>query len=165
MYIANATRQNFRFCFRLPESQKVQVCEIPSGSQAMLGQNWTEGEQQSVLKQLEKFGGREHTEARRGLRNFDSGILYSMDKPVASNEIEYGNEQHLDAAQDRAVKQATLSALAADQANRDKKTKKRKAKKVSVEVAKHGDPRKGEDEPMMNVEISEEGSTSEKLPV
>ena len=167
LYVANATRQNFRFCYRLPEAQKSMVAEIPSGRQVDLDsqKKLTTENVDYLVKQLERYGARPAKEARGSLRDFNGGILYSTSAPVKSGEIEYGNEQHLDAAQDRSVIQATRSAVAADHAHRDKRTGKRKAKSVTTEVMKHGDPRKGEDEPLMSVTVAEDGDPNAKIPV
>lgn len=164
LYIANSTRQNFRFHFRIPENNKAMTLEIPSGQQREVGKDWNEAQYEACISQLERYGARKAEEAHGALRNFNSGILYSH-KIIKSDEIVYGNEQHLDAAQDRSVTQATRTALAADQNHRDKRTKKRKAKSVTTEVLKHGDPRKGEDEGLMSVTVSDDGARDAKLPV
>lgn len=164
LYIANATRQNFRFHFRIPENDKAMILEIPSGQQREVGKGWTDESYQACVSQLEKYGARKAEEAHGALRNFNSGILYSH-KIIKEDEIVYGNEQHLDSAQDRSVTQATRTALAADHNHRDKRTRKRKAKSVTTEVLKHGDPRKGEDEGLMSITVSEDGARDEKLPI
>lgn len=138
MFIANTTRQHHRFAYRLPEGNKVLIAEINSGGQLEIGQDFTPEQISAVVRQLERFGAREAKDARRSLRDFDGGILYSIDKPITRPEIEYAHEQNLDSAQDRSVRQATRAALASDQ--RDKKTGKRLSRATTVEVEEKDDP-------------------------
>ena len=166
MYIANSSRQDFRFHFRLPESNSTIVEDIPSGQQVEIGKGWSDGALQAMMQQLERYGAREAKEARRGLREFDSGLIYSLDKPVSENEIYYAWEQKLDYNKERAVNQATRSALSADVPHRDKG--KRQAKEVGIEVEAEGDPKTEGRKGLMDVTVTPDGATNvdgKELPI
>lgn len=164
LIIANCTRSRFIFHARVPEHDKVRRVEVASGHQEFFPGDLNEEQLKSVVNQLERYGGRNRPEIRGKLKDF-TGIAYSLNKPLSESEIVSANEAQLDNAQNRSVAQATNSALAADRAFRDKKSpKKRTVKSVSVEVLERSDARSDE-RPMMNIEISENGSTTAKLPV
>ncbi len=164
LFIANSTRSRFVLNVRVPEIQKIMRLEIPSGHQCSFPIDMNQGQLDDVLKQLERYGARKRESVHGKLQDF-TGLVYSLDKPISADEIKAGNEQQLDAAQDRSVKQATRSALAAELSFRDPKAKsKRSAKSVGVEVLKKESARSDE-VPMMSLEISENGSQSARLPM
>lgn len=164
LFIANCTRSRFIFHASIEKGSKARRLDIASGHQEIFPGDLNQEQLAYVVTQLERYGGRKRADIRGKLEKF-TGIAYSLDKPLSEDEIIAGNEAQLDAAQNRSVAQATNSALAAERAFRDPKTpKKRSVKTVGVEVLKKTDAR-GDEVPMMNIEITENGSTSAKLPV
>lgn len=164
LYIANCTRQNFILNVRVPEG-KVMRIDIPSGHQVHFPTSLNPDAKEHVLHQLHRYGGRPRADVRGKLENF-TGIVYSLDKPISEDEIVGANEDQLDAAQTRSVEQATRSALASDLANRESQKgsgrRKRKAKSTGVSVVRKDSER--HEEPMMDIEITDEANQKVKLP-
>ena len=138
LYIANATKQTFRFMHRVPETGKTLVVDIPSGQQRAIGDNWSSAQKDVAIAHIERFGGRAVTDTRITPSDFD-GVLYSH-KPIVAERIEQLHGVVVDKQEARSVKEATRSALAFDVANRDK-TGKRRAKVSEVEVEQEQDKR------------------------
>ena len=135
LYIANTTQQTFRFMHRGPEMVRDLVLDIPSGMQHVCGENWNKQQLESAINHLERFGGRSVTDSRIKPDEFD-GLMYSVDKPISSDRIHDANEVFKIKQQQRAVNEATKSALAFDVATREgkKANGKRLAKVSEVEV-------------------------------
>lgn len=158
MFIANASRQDFRFQFRVPEHPKIMFEDIPSGGQIELGKDWGNEVIQSIVEQLQRFGAREAKDARGALRRFDSGLIYSVNKPVSQNEIFYAWEEKLDNAQDRSVYQASRASAAADLFHRENGNPhgKRLAREVGMEVERAGDPNRDGRQPLINLTVADD---------
>jgi len=157
LFIANCTRSRFIFNVRVPESNKLMRLEIPSGQQRTFPMDLNPEQREGVLEQLHRYGARKRADVHGKLENF-TGLAYSLDKPLTTDEIVSANEDQLDSAQNRSVEQATRSALAADLNFRDKGSKnKRTARKVEIEVLQKTDGR-SDPTPMMDLSIDETGS-------
>lgn len=131
IYIANCTKQTFRFCFRQPESGRILILDIASGKQEMFGQSMDASHNAIAVNMLESFGARNHKQMSTDIKDFD-GILYSLDKPILADDIEAAHEVLVDKQEKRSATEATRSALAFDAAG--KKNGKRMAKVSAVEV-------------------------------
>ena len=165
LFVANSTRSRFILNVRVPEINQAIRLDIASGCQRSFPLDLSESQWKDVSEQLARFGARKRSDVHGKLDKF-TGLVYSLDKPISEDEIVAAFEDQIDSAQTRSVTQATRSALSADLAWRDKNNPKgkRKASSVKVEVLKKTDGRK-RDEPLFDLEISEQGSRSANLPV
>ena len=113
LYIANTTRQHHTIQVRVPESNRVLLIHIRSGSQWESGTNLSETQLNAIVEHVERFGGRPITSLKgRKIIGF-SGYIYSNRK-IPIDSIMAGHELVIDEAQDRSVQAATASALAND---------------------------------------------------
>jgi hypothetical protein len=141
LYIANATKQNWRFWYRLPEAKDRQFIQIASGTQVMVGVQWTASETDYVVKELEKLGARPASDTNRKLDSGD-GILYRLNKVISEDEIVEGHQAVVEHQQERAVNEAVKSAAAFDIASREGKSARgRRLAKVSEVSVKQDLPR------------------------
>jgi DNA-binding PadR family transcriptional regulator len=164
IYIANCSRQELDMPISIPEYSKLYYVRISSGRETEI-KNLNPIQVEYVVAHLERFGARKRSEVRGKLDKFNSGTIYSLDKPINEDEIVAANEEHLDNAQERSVYQITRSALAADQAMRDKNDKrKRLAREVSVEIEEEH-PVKGRKPIKMGLTVSANGDPNANLPI
>jgi organic radical activating enzyme len=170
IYLANATRQHLKHCYRVLESNQLSMVEIDSGRQVVIGENWNQPQVEGFISHLEKCGFRRATETSRQLPEF-AGYLYSIDKPVLEDQIYQGNEALIEHQEYRSASEATKAALAVDRANRaPKDPRKRLAKAVEVTVEQDIPPREKPTgkEVNMNITIAEDGAVDNrtaKLPI
>lgn len=164
LFISNCTRSHWALNLRFPEGKAIRI-GIPSGHQRPFPVDLNQEQLENVIGQVEKLGGRPRVDTHGKLNKF-TGLIYSTDKPLNEKEIKGAHEDQIDHAQNRSVAQATRSALAADLnwTDEHKPRGKRRAKTVGVSVSKK-DSERGTEVPMMDIEISESGSTREKLPI
>ncbi len=157
LIIANTTRQNHVYNIRVPEHKLLRL-DVPSGQQRTFPLSLNADQQDFVLRQLERFGAVPRSKVHGKVENFISGCVFSLDKPLTEEEFKMANEDQLDAAQDRSVKQAVRLVKAADLAHRENNQVrgKRALKSLEVSVSAKTDKRGGEI-PMMDVEIVEGG--------
>jgi len=145
------------------------VAEIGSGYQSDLDpKNRLSAEAlQSIISQLEKYGARPAKEAHGAIRQFDSGILYSVTKPVESSQIEYANEAQLDEAQNRSVEKATNAAIATGSSEITKSKKSGNGEEMisglNTEIEVRGNPRAGKKKKLMSVTVDESASPDAKI--
>lgn len=163
LFIANCTKQNFHFVFRIPEFRTPSRVEIPSGQQRNLAKEFNLNAKQieAVVKQCERFGFRRVDEISRKVENF-SGFLYSA-KTVTSDNISCAHEIKEDCQNLISAQEATKGVLAFDKGSRDK-SGKRLASEVEVEVIEQEDPRqrKKDKKVHMKMGISEKGGALPK---
>jgi hypothetical protein len=165
MYVANTTKQNFVFNFRVGEESRVRAYPIASGNQIEIGRDYNPAQIGQIVTQLERFGGRPARDAKGKLDRFP-GILYSLDKPIPVDQIELGHEAVKEAQQIRAAEEVTRSALGLDASQRDARTGKRKARSTSLEITQdipRGSKAKG-DEVVFGLTVSPDGSSNVTLP-
>ncbi len=153
LYISNTTKHHHRVCFRIPEHNRFQVVEIPSGHQVALGKTWSQAQRDAVIKQLQTYGAREVNEKLERV----TGLLYRVEKVVKSEEILEGHAAVVDMQERRSAAEATKSALAFDQSSR--KGGRRVAKITEVEVVQDLPPktRPSGDEIKMRVSVEPDG--------
>jgi Arc/MetJ-type ribon-helix-helix transcriptional regulator len=170
IYLANCTLQHLKHCYRLRESGKLSMVEIDSGRQAVLGENWNDSQVEGFIQHLESCGFRRSNETSRKLPEF-GGLLYSVGKPIAEEQIHHGNEALVEHQEYRSASEATKSALAFDTANRMPKDKrKRLAKITEITVEQDIPPRQKAtgNEVKMHLTIAEDGhadNRTAKLPI
>lgn len=133
MYIANTTKQRILLNFRVPETTKIAVLEIQSGQQVQTGDRWTIPQRNSVVEFLESFGAKPASAVNGKLSEY-SGMLYSLDKPVASERIQNAHETVVAEQMQTSSDELTKAALGVDAGTRDKRTKRRRAKQTTLSV-------------------------------
>lgn len=170
IYLANATRQHLKHCYRLRESSKLSMAEIDSGRQVLVGENWSDSQVEGFIEHLERCGFRRAAETSRKMPEF-AGYLYSIGKPVAEDQIHYGNDALIEHQEYRSASEATKSALAFDSANRAPKDKrKRLAKITELTIEQDIPPRQKAtgNEVKMQLTVAEDGhadNRTAKLPI
>lgn len=165
IYLANTTKQHWNHCYRAPESNRAQMVQIPSGQQAMIGQQWTKEQTDAVLVELEKFGARPAIDTNGKLDKFP-GLLYSTSKPISEHQIHAGHEAVVEHQEKRSAEEAVRSAKAFDVSTRAQKGRgKRLAKVTGVEV--HQDLPRGQrptgNEVDFSVTVDESASSDLKI--
>ena len=85
MFVANATKQNVDFVYRLPESTNLRSQTIPIGRQVPLAGDLTKPEIDAIIAQYSKYGLIEASTIDQS-RTFH-GLCYSIDKPVPSTKM------------------------------------------------------------------------------
>lgn len=151
LYIANTTRQNFRFNYRLPEMAEHSFVNIASGCQELLPHELSGVHVvESVLTQLHRFGAVEVSDIGERIKGF-SGLTYSLSKPVKVDRIEQGAAAVVSSAEDRSVSEVLKGVKRADiRARENAGTDKehRVARDIEVEIIEQGDPRKPSSDPI-----------------
>lgn len=166
IYIANTTKQTIQHSFRAPESDRTQMIEIPSGQQSEIGQNWNSHQTDIVVKHLEIFGARNINALKGSLKDY-SGMLYSTNKPITTEQIEGGHEAVLEHQQNRSVAEVTKNALAFDNVTQKNGKGQRLASETEVTVKQDIAPktkRTGK-EVDFSLSVSEQGNPNARLPV
>lgn len=88
LYIANATRQNYEFTYRLPEAPGAKVQTIPVGGQVIIaGGNLTTTDVDYILSQYKQYGLVSAEEMDNGRVPF-SGLAYSLERPISADRLE-----------------------------------------------------------------------------
>lgn len=85
MYIANATKQNMDFIYRLPEVKGLRVQTIPIAGQIQITGDLNQIQVDAIIEQHGKYGMIPVEEVDRA-RAF-TGLCYSIDKPVPVAKI------------------------------------------------------------------------------
>lgn len=159
MYIANTTKQIQIPYFRVPEMKQPMHPVIPSGTQVEVGKTWNTFQVDSVIRQLEKFGARNAAEMKHATMLKYSGILYSIGKPISSDKIEDAHSVVVEEQAERSYKEMAKTALSIDAAQRDRSTRKRKAKSTTFEITEDLAPRtkpRG-DEAKLSITVTPDG--------
>jgi hypothetical protein len=138
LYVANSTRQDVVFHFRLPEKAKMYRLTLSSGRQDMI-KDMSQNDVEAIVKHLERYGAVKRSGVRGKLKEF-VGYIYSLDKPINEDEFHYGSEEVIDAAQNRSVVEATKAAMASELVSRNKVVKGQKAKRTVVGFEQEGGP-------------------------
>ncbi len=86
MFVANATKQNVNFLYRIPEQQGVRVQEIAIGAQVQLSGDLDRVAIDYIIEQHSRYGLIPADSVDR-TRDF-TGMCYSIDKPVDVGKIE-----------------------------------------------------------------------------
>jgi hypothetical protein len=140
IYLANATRQHYKFFYRVPENKRSFFVDIPSGYQERIGKDWSPEQQTSVIAQLEAIGAKQVPQISGKMENF-SGLVYSTSKPVSEDKIHQANEVVISDAEKRSIDTAQKAARTFDLTTREKKGKGRRlARETSVEIIEEDKP-------------------------
>jgi hypothetical protein len=127
LYIGNATGQNYEFGYRVPEQNKLVFQKIPSGEQILVfSPDLSPPDIECIVKQHATYGLAEVNAPRRK-SDPPSGLIYSIGKPLTSEQLKQANvayEAALDARgkemrKEAAVEQYKQIASAHQQQNLD----------------------------------------------
>lgn len=169
IYIANCTKQLLVHCFRVPETGRITVLEIPSGQQKGVGEGLNAQQTEKLVQHMESFGFRRGTASDMKTPDF-CGVLYSLDKPFTEGKIIDAHDALVDNLEKRSATEATRSALAFEASTRDKrggKKGKRLAKITEVSVTQDVPPRERPTGKEVNFSISvaPDGRADARIPV
>ena len=145
VFIANDTRQNWTFQYRLRGGEGGQLLgpfmvEIPSGQQIDIGRGWSQDQAFYVVEQLETHGARDASDTKKPMGKH-LGLIYRISAPVKSDEIEMGHAAVLDTQERRSANEATKAALGFDRIANGGRKGQRSARTTEVEVQQLTDPR------------------------
>lgn len=172
-YIANSTRQDFWFHYRLPGDGPKEKWGgpfpllIPSGQQRSISRDLSPDEKKAIIMQLEKHGAHDAAEAHAKIPGF-MGLLYRDEGIISEDEIVLGHEEVKKAVQDRSVKTAVRGALGFDSsARRGAGRKTPPARETQFEIRQDTAPgsRPTGDEVAMDIIVSPDGRTDVSVPV
>ncbi|MEN9755888.1 MAG: hypothetical protein RL755_75 [Pseudomonadota bacterium] len=114
LFVANLTKQRFKFHYRLPENPKLLDQDIPIGKQIQIAGDLTRDVIDIIVSQHEDYGilaanevyGKSHD-------NIKAPIVYSVGEPVDLDKLFYGISQNDEVAQKMAddSKVATTAAI------------------------------------------------------
>ena len=169
LYVSNPSKQDVVFHYRTNITKDTSgpfAIPIASGTQVLLGIDWTREQKNYVIKQILSQGGADAAEAHGRMGKF-TGLLYRDNAPVSVEEIHTAHDEVVKDAEDRSVKAATRSALAFDRKANERGKGQRLARVTEVEVIEENAPhiRKTGDEVSFKMTIDPEGRTDIKLPV
>lgn len=173
LYLINGTKQKIRFYCRRHEHPRPIVLEVESGCQIRADKHhddpesmaWGQDDIKYVIEQFERYGVRELSEVDRINGRFD-GLLYSTKKPASEDAIITAHNALIESKEEISAQEATKSALAFDQAGRNKRGP-RIAKEVAVEVSQiipRGEKPTGK-EINFGLSVATDGSNRVKLPI
>lgn len=166
LYLANPSLQRHHFYYREPANNLINVVELEPGSQTIIGEKWTAGQQARVIQQLEKFGARDAAETHAHMSKF-SGLLYRDRGVIESDEIEMGHSAETQTREERSVTAATAGALGFDRVSR-KASKVRPSAKITEttveQILPPGTRPKG-NEVTFGLTVDPEGRSDVALPV
>ncbi len=91
LFVANLSKHNFHFTYRLPEQQIIAI-DIPIGFQQQIGGDMSGEEIQRIVKHYEKYGMLSAREVPN-LRQW-TALCYSIDKPVDLDTFYEGHERN-----------------------------------------------------------------------
>lgn len=139
IYIANTTKHNHRFFYYTQVKGDRYFVDIPSGGQVQIPQDLTKTQVDYILKQIERYGGRDVSQVTEHTPNY-SGLSYHVDQTVSEEEILIGHEAVIENAEVRAIEEVSKAASGLDIITRDgdniqdKIRGKRRSKVTEVQI-------------------------------
>lgn len=164
LYLVNATKQNHRFQWRMPETSKTVHFAVPSGHQIRVDEGLNSAQIDDMISHFERYGYRKVDDISSKLLNFD-GLMYGP-KVIKEDDFHTAHDAVVEMQEKRSAAESTRSALGMEKGARDKRNKRhRLAKEVSVEIVQHVDQRNVTgNEINMSLTVAEDGSTNVRLP-
>jgi len=154
LYLANCSKQDFRFTYMLPENPRPFMDDIRAGAQVKFSVDQETLDQ--IIKQHEPYGLMHINKIKKGF----GGLAYSIDKVINIHAIENGFSQKDQESIDRALEAQKITAVSADQiiASKAQEMGLRQTSALEVEVIedkKHV----ADNEPKMNqtIEVVRDG--------
>ena len=161
LWIANTTRQETELHVCLPENTKLLVRRISSGRQDEL-KGLSVGQEEAIIAHLLRYGGVNRKDLHGKNTRFQ-GMAFSTDRPFSENELRYGFEEVIDAAESRSVTEATKSALAADLSMRNADGSRISTSTEIEMIEEH--PEKNSKRKSMRIRVDPEVSNSDVMPL
>lgn len=142
LLVANSTKQDHEFIYRVPESTRLHQQPIPSGQQVQIYRDDTSDVIDAIIKQHEPYGLVKVDEIDR-TKPF-IGLCYSTDKPIPISKIMYVAEHNDDvlAEQGQISRTESVAALG-DALNKATEGKLNGLEVEVVESKRPGDTTKG----------------------
>lgn len=151
LYVANTTKQNHKFTFRLPEMKHNKIVEIKAGTQMMV-HNGTSDELDAIISHHQIYG---LTEAKKLDQHQEYvGLCYSIDKPVTYGNIENAIRDNDEKLTRDAHKRRQAAAAGIDQNLKSQGIGYDGSLEISAEQAKTRDD--NEETPTVNEKIGTE---------
>ena len=132
--ITNASRQKHRFHYREPGRKQYSYIDIPSGTQAQIGKDFGAGATEDVIDQLNRYGHRPKEEFDKKPDPKFHGLLYSLGKPMTTEQIEEAAGIVIEGAQTTSVREIMKSAAGADQAIYGKEGNRKKGRESTLRI-------------------------------
>jgi hypothetical protein len=145
LFVANTTKQDHFFTYRLVEKQNHAARKIQAGRQVLLSGDFGQTEIDTIIAQNSIYGLRSAKEVSR-FKNF-VGYIYSIDSPVKMDgmlEVYEKNDEvkDADAQKRREVTAAAISTQIGDELSR-RSGENSPPMRLEVEVSTEGDTDKG----------------------
>lgn len=113
MYIANLTRQDQDFIYKLPEGQQ-RMQQIPVGRQIVLAGDLNQKDIDAIVVHHARYGMKPVADAVKA-KSF-TGLCYSIDEPVKLEKMQIGIERNDIVLQERGVQNRKEAAVAINEA-------------------------------------------------
>ena len=110
LFVANMTKMQHDFLYRVPESQRVHRQMIPAGSQVQVHRDDTLAVLEAIVAQHSRYGLKPAHEVlnRKGY----TGLCYSIDAPIAVDTFMVAQEQNDDALAEQGLERRRHEAAA-----------------------------------------------------
>lgn len=110
LFIANCTKQDHDFNFRLPENQKLLSVPIPKGKQEKILGDLSDTDIKAIVEQHHRYG-LVHIDEARKVKDF-AGLCYS-DKPITAKAMQNLYDHNQDVLEERGEEQRKQAAVVA----------------------------------------------------
>lgn len=114
LYIANGTKQQQAFAYRLDKNPVARMMPIKIGAQIVVGGELTSAEIEEILAQHRPYGLIEAKEVDK-IRGPFSGMCYSIDRPVDMDRIALAIHRKIESLEEAGKRQRQEAALATNQ--------------------------------------------------
>lgn len=156
LYVANASKQNHDFIYRLPEETSFRRQQIPRGGQIVIYQANINADIVSIILDQHLRYGLVDSSKIDSTKPF-VGLCYSIDKPINVNKIMYADEHNAGVLQNQSEEARKLSAAAIHDAINASTDGAVRVERLDFEVVEQNKP----SEPGLNeiVSVSRQGSS------
>jgi hypothetical protein len=97
LYVANTSRQNHVYMYRMPESRHLRQRDIPAGCQVSFVEDFSPEELDYVVMQGSTYGMKRHDEVDRAREHI--GLIYNVGKPVPLTPMRAAMDENLEVLQ------------------------------------------------------------------
>ena len=98
LFVANPTKQQINFTYRLPDSRSAKMVPIAMGQQMQIGGDLTQAELDYVIEQNQKYG---LVAVADMSKSAGVTMIYSIDKPVPVGKLHEAIAGHTNMLEDR----------------------------------------------------------------
>jgi len=138
LYIANTTKQDHDFVYRVPEIDRMFHQPVPSGQQVLVYKEMSTSDVDAIIKQHAQYGLTRVDEIDR--RKPFIGMCYSIDKQIPVSKIMYAAEHNDDVLAEQGLEGRKEAAAALS----DKLNRESGGSLVDLEVQVIEDKKKGD---------------------